>query len=663
MKLHRVTFHNFMPYKGVHVVEFPQDSLANVMLVFGDNMRGKTSFLNGIRWCFYGKAYGRSMDRLIPATDIVNWAAQDEGDWNTSVTLEFESRGRRYQLKRSMTRKEIVSEPKDIHDFDVAVELVRDGDVLAPYLLDHALNEILPEDVSRFFLFDGELLSQYEKLLDDEDEQGEAIKSAIEQILGVPAITKARHELNSLMKDAEREQQKVARKKKGLESQIKQYALEQDRLEKLEKDREKLKENKATTSKKIDELTERLSQTKEIERALERRKQYAEELADLRRQETSIRDDYKSQLKDVWKDVIAARVHVKLEELNARYQTLLKTKSRSDLLKKEIVDLEKLLSGSTCPTCRQTVQIDDKVRVGERMEECRAQLKDCEVSDAEVQRVGADVQDLNTKLQATGAGRELERLQKQLVDNLERQNDREWKEQKLLVELEGFDGGTIGADRQKLIQQEAHRKNLEKEIASQEEQIAISQAKLKELSVMLSRNPELKGNRASRLVEAYAQLEQIFDGAVERLRDRLRLSVEKYATESFRRLTTEPNYRGLRINSSYGLSIVDDSGRVVNQRSAGAEQVVALALIDGLKRTAGQTDAIVMDTPLGRLDLQHRRAILKSLPEIAEQVVLLVHEGEIPRDEVIEGLTDRVGAAYDIERISHNQSTLQKIVE
>ena len=181
MKLHRVSLYNFMPYKGQHTVDFPQEELANVMLVFGDNMRGKTSFLNAIRWCFYGKAYGRSMDRLIPAVHIVNWAAQDEGDWRTSVKLGFESRGNRYELTRSMSRKEIVAEPRDIQDFDVVTELVRNGDVLGPYQQEHEINEILPEVVSRFFLFDGELLSQYEKLLDDPDEQGDAIKGAIEQ--------------------------------------------------------------------------------------------------------------------------------------------------------------------------------------------------------------------------------------------------------------------------------------------------------------------------------------------------------------------------------------------------------------------------------------------------------------------------------------------------
>ena len=433
-------------------------------------------------------------------------------------------------------------------------------------------------------------------------------------------------------------------------------------MEKFEEDLERLKKTKESTSEKIDELTEKLAETKEIERALQTREQYAKELQSLAQQEKSLRDDHKAQLKDVWKDVIAARVKVKLNEIRGRYQTLMEAKRRSDLMKKEIQDQEKLLTDSTCPTCHQSIQLADKAEVGESIEALRAQLVDCDVSDDEVQKVAADVRALTTKLQPSGAGRELALLEKQLRDNIQRQTDTEWKHEKILEDLGDYDGGVIGANRQKLIQLEAERKNLEKDILHQEAEILTSKNKLKELSVLLSRNPALREDWASRLVETYAELEQMFTGAIDLLRDRLRQSVEKYATESFRKLTTEPNYKGLRINSSYGLAIVDEDGRVVTQRSAGAEQVVALALIDGLKRTAGQTDAIVMDTPLGRLDLRHRRNILRNLPEIAEQVVLLVHEGEIPRDEVFEGLTDRVGAVYDIERVSHNQSRLQKSV-
>ena len=80
-------------------------------------------------------------------------------------------------------------------------------------------------------------------------------------------------------------------------------------------------------------------------------------------------------------------------------------------------------------------------------------------------------------------------------------------------------------------------------------------------------------------------------------------------------MISEKTYLGLKINDGYGLNILDENGDIVNERSAGAEQIVALSLIDGLNRTARKNGPIIMDTPLGRLDKNHRDSILKYLPK------------------------------------------------
>jgi DNA sulfur modification protein DndD len=66
VKLISAKVKNFGPYKGEQDILFPTDTQKNVMLVFGDNMRGKTSFLNTIRWCFFEKALGRNLKLIEP---------------------------------------------------------------------------------------------------------------------------------------------------------------------------------------------------------------------------------------------------------------------------------------------------------------------------------------------------------------------------------------------------------------------------------------------------------------------------------------------------------------------------------------------------------------------------------------------------------------------
>jgi DNA sulfur modification protein DndD len=133
--------------------------------------------------------------------------------------------------------------------------------------------------------------------------------------------------------------------------------------------------------------------------------------------------------------------------------------------------------------------------------------------------------------------------------------------------------------------------------------------------------------------------------------------VETSATEAFRQLKDEPEFDRLRINESYGLEIVDSRGDDVTGRSAGQEQVVALSLIAALNRNARSLAPVVMDTPFGRLDPEHRGNILRFLRSLAEQVFLLVHGGEV-RDEDLNIIAGDIQAELDLQRIDIDRTTI-----
>ena len=65
MFLKMLRIRNFMPFKGWHQIDFPDSDTKNVVIVFGDNMRGKTSLLNAIRWAFYQNALDRYGEKRV----------------------------------------------------------------------------------------------------------------------------------------------------------------------------------------------------------------------------------------------------------------------------------------------------------------------------------------------------------------------------------------------------------------------------------------------------------------------------------------------------------------------------------------------------------------------------------------------------------------------
>jgi DNA sulfur modification protein DndD len=198
-------------------------------------------------------------------------------------------------------------------------------------------------------------------------------------------------------------------------------------------------------------------------------------------------------------------------------------------------------------------------------------------------------------------------------------------------------------------------KLVRRDIDKTKEDLAVARKAIESMAPARSQKSTLK-------VALAADLERIFSASIERLRDRLRERVGTLASDSFKQMTTQKAYRGLEINANYGLSILDSAGRRVSLRSAGAEQVVALSLIDGLNRTGRSIGPVVMDTPFGRLDPKHRDNILTYLPTVTSQFVLLVHGGEIRPETDLASIKSRIGAVYSILEVSENQSRIERTV-
>jgi DNA sulfur modification protein DndD len=195
---------------------------------------------------------------------------------------------------------------------------------------------------------------------------------------------------------------------------------------------------------------------------------------------------------------------------------------------------------------------------------------------------------------------------------------------------------------------------LEARIAENRRQHAQSQA-------VLLQSEDRRIKRLRKELETLAALEEIFSAAVDEFAQELREEVERQATDVFRQLTTDPAYAGLEINDRYGLTIIREDGTPAIQRSAGAEQVVALSLLGALNRLAVMRGPVIMDTPFGRLDRGHRGNILEYVSQMADQAVLLVHDGEVDPERDLAPIRGQIDAEYAIEHPSPTSSGLRRL--
>ena len=254
LRIDRVELEDFGPFKGRQAINLPE--APGVAVVYGENMRGKTVLLNAIRFALFGKVLGRAR-REGSLHTIGNWEQAAAGRYGFEVVLQFQDDGSQYRLTRSCRPRSGVV-PEQHSDYDVVHFLQRDGEVLGPGQATAEIERIMPEKIARFFLFDGELLQEYEDLLRNESDMGRQISEAIEQILGVPVLTRSRATLAKLLddygkKEARSAQANTITSELGTQMNVllDQRQVLQDGLDDMEASLAQLREDKADLDEQL----------------------------------------------------------------------------------------------------------------------------------------------------------------------------------------------------------------------------------------------------------------------------------------------------------------------------------------------------------------------------------------------------------------------------
>ena len=92
-----------------------------------------------------------------------------------------------------------------------------------------------------------------------------------------------------------------------------------------------------------------------------------------------------------------------------------------------------------------------------------------------------------------------------------------------------------------------------------------------------------------------------------------------------------------------------------------AEQIVALSLLTALNRTSNKSAPLIIDTPFARLDPKHRMNILHYVPNMASQILFLVHSGELAKDADIGEVINYVGMFLDISERWEAEARIQHL--
>ena len=656
MRLFSVSLTDFGAYFGQQVVDVSVNPGRPIVVFHGENMRGKTTFLNAIKWCLYGHVEDRLGGR-VPRRDLINWKASAAGNWTMKVVLEFEESGSSYRLERHLQPRAGIQAPRGNQDFEELLFLEKDRNHLADPQAE--VNQILPEDISRFFLFDGEMLGRYEELLADQMTQSSVVKDSIEDILGVPAVAHAIADLTMNRREATKRQATLGRQQ--VQSQV--FASNAERLDAevdaLEESLSDLRQQLGQGKGKLDDLDDKLRATAGFEADAARLSQFREDGARLRQREQRLISTRRDLLGRAWQDVLQQHVSPRLAALEAKREEYIGHLRRFGELQSALSNVQKLIRGDACPVCGRLGEGLAIADLEQKKREIESDLAGLDIDDERFRGLTESIQRLR-RLKAQGTMSTLAETERSLLQLRVDIADNDFRREELEERLRGHSSETIARNRIEARVTQREIVAIEEEIKKAELSVGEKRAEAEHNRSQIRAGADPALQRLNREVDLYRGLIEIFQKGLERLRDALKLTVETDASGIFRELSTDKSYSGLRINDNYGLRIIDSEGSEVTVRSAGAEQIVALALISALNRNAIQQGPVVMDTPLGRLDPGHRRNILGHLPELSGQVIILVHDGEvIVEDDLLDAIRDRVAREYEIAYASSRESQVQ----
>lgn len=659
LRFNKITIQNFGPYYGTQEIHLmPQNG---VSFIWGLNGFGKTSFLNAVRYALWG-SLANSKYAKRPIVNFINEKAIANGE-NMMVRLDCDYNGKHCVIIRLAERKPYSDgTTKESYDYSLSVSL--DAQTLSQEDALKFLSTTLPLNISRFYLFDAELLDQYEKLVEENNDNAE-LKLEIENILGLPILDGARHSITgngSISSQLEKEYDRLTKEDKQNAKKIKTYEINKQRKEQLEQEIKDLKEHLEELNTTKQELEDTLTENSQFRELVVKEKSIQEMIDTLNESLEEESQKISKTMEYLWTVFLDSSVDEITQEKKAKLANLKsqEKENKEDSLLSELITLLENRNASHCPICSSDLTPDTLVSLKTRLRETSVNFN-----------LLNNINRLQDEIISLGGMKENHSF-KDIIDVIEnyikiinKLRAQEFELESIKVKKRSYHTTVTETQILKIAEEYSsvsHQISLGEEgLAEAESELATTKIKIENLRNEISKN----GGEAVKRVESQRHfvetLESILNDGVTWFREDLKNRVEESASQIFRSISHNNDYIGLKINDNYGLEILKSDGKVAPNRSEGYEQVVAISLIAALHKNAPIAGPIIMDSTFQRIDALHKEATLKELPNMAQQIIVLAYPTEVDKKNAVNLLNSYYLQDFELEQIDSLETIIHSL--
>ena len=627
-----------------------------IILFGGKNGAGKTTFLEAILLCLYGK---NALDRRMSNRDYCKYISgrihRPRGGGgvklkNASIQLVFSyakfGEQHLYTVKRAWKKSDSLKD-----GIEEQLTLEENGEELfETEQVQEFLNDLVPIGVSQLFFFDGEKIQNLA-----EEEGGTILAESVKSMLSLDIIEQLKSDLTTYSNRQKKKAQDGATEKHLKDIEKRQSELD-EQLSDLRQDRAQIEAHLQRVTAKIEEAENEFVAAggKYAERREEFKSQHASLHTQIEQCENRIREECSrlfpfslvpelcEQLtQQVQGESEVQKWHIVSDVAQTRWKDI-KENLNNEILKSPIADNENLIDqiGSMIIEAFQPPEDFEAIKILHNFSQNEgAQLTNWAKSGMPASR---DIVIEMTR-QLEKASMELEKVE----TNLQRIPD----DDALAPHIEKMNDlnqimGSLNAKAERIerdIRQLEYRLN---ETTREYQKI------LDELSLEEDLNHRLK------LIKGVQEvLGEYFDKLAKTKVGKLEHAVAQCfdllcrKSDMIRRIEIDPQ--------KFSVTLYDRQGQAIpkKQLSAGEKQIYAISMLWALAQTSGRPLPVIIDTPLGRLDSDHRRNLIECyFSQASHQVIILSTDTEIDQ-KYIKALNPFISHAYHLQYNPETESS------
>ena len=627
-----------------------------IILFGGKNGAGKTTFLEAILLCLYGKnALNSRMSNRDYGEYIAGRIHRPRGGGgvklkNASIQLAFSyakfGEQHLYTVKRAWKKSDSLK-----YGIEEQLTLEENGEELfETEQVQEFLNDLVPIGVSQLFFFDGEKIQNLA-----EEEGGTILAESVKSMLSLDIIEQLKSDLTTYSNRQKKKAQDGKTENRLKDIEKRQFALD-EQLSDLRQDRAQIEAHLQRVRAKIEEAETEFAASggKYAERREEFKSQHASLHTQIEQYKSRIREECarlfpfslvpelcEQLTQQIQGESEVQKWHIVSDVAQTRWKDI-KENLNNGILKSPIADNENLIDqiGSMIIEAFQPPEDFEAIKILHNFSQNEgAQLTNWAKSGVPVSR---DVV-IEMSRQLEKASMELEKVE----TNLQRIPD----DDALAPHIKKMNdlNQALGS-----LNTKAER--IEREIRQREYRLNETtreyQKVLDELSLEEDLNHRLKLIKGVQEVlgEYFDQLAQTKVGKLEHaVAQCFDLLCRK--SDMIRRIEIDPQ--------KFSVTLYDRQGQAIpkKQLSAGEKQIYAISMLWALAQTSGRPLPVIIDTPLGRLDSDHRRNLIECyFSKASHQVIILSTDTEIDQ-KYIKALNPFISHAYHLQYNPETESS------